>query len=363
MKRQVTESLLTAEIEGEGFEFLVDTVATVPLIKPTVSKAQLRKSKLQARGVSGMKLETLGVQNLKFIVRSPLGNMTFIHSFVVCPLDICSAGSLGLDFLQKVGADISLTDNSLTIHTKQFSLSSPGLSALASSDSAAPLNPPHGLITGGAGKARDLTDGWEDYESCMGTVELAETVSVPPLSGRIARGRVVRRGDSANFKAPPNYELMVEPVKRCLPGIYLARIVATVSCNVNNEISSDARGKTRRSEVPLGSEDGESLNSPWVNVKSRSCEKVRTSQRKAGSGERQPESPKSRLQEADADSLLEIDIGSRRVRKVLVPLKTDSAIILTHKDNLKGTRAMKLNTPGKQMEIEHGKQKVKLQDM
>jgi hypothetical protein len=310
VKRQVTEHLLTIEIEGERFEFVVDTGATVLLIKPTISKAQLRKGKVQARGVSGTQLEILGVQNIKFIMRSPLGSMTFIHSFVVCPLDICSAGILGLDFLQRVGGEISLTDNSLTIHTKHFPLSSAGLPALASSDSEAPLYPAHGLITRDAGRALDLTDGWENYESCIGTVELAETVSVPPLSGRIARGRVVRRGDSAEFKAPPNYELMVELVKRRLPGIYLARIVATVSCNVNNEISPGAHCSPRWSEVPLGRKDAERLTSPCVNIKSGSCEKGMTSQRQAGSGERQPGSQKSSLQEADAVSLLEIDIGN-----------------------------------------------------
>jgi hypothetical protein len=111
-------ALLTVAIEGERFEFVVDTGATVSLIKLTVSKAQLRKSQVQARGVSGMKLEILGVQNVKFIVRSQLGSKTFIHSFVVCPLEVCRAGILGLDFLQKVGAGISLTDNLLTIRNQ-----------------------------------------------------------------------------------------------------------------------------------------------------------------------------------------------------------------------------------------------------
>jgi hypothetical protein len=196
-------------------------------------------------------------------------------------------------------------------------------------------------------------------KAAIGTVELAETVSVPPLSGRIARGRVVRRGDSADFKAPPKYELMVEPVKRCLPGIYLARIVATVNCKVDNIISSDARGKSRRSVVPLGSEDAENWNSPCDKIKSGSCEKIMTPQRQAGSGERQPESPKSSLQEADPDSLLEIDIEDRRAAprlqwKVLVPLRTNSVLILTHKDKLEGTRAIKLSTPGKPVILKQG---------
>jgi hypothetical protein len=178
------------------------------------------------------------------------------------------------------------------------------------SDPGAPPNPAHGLITRDAGRALDLTDDWEDYESCIGTVELAETVSVPPLSGRIARGRVVRRGDSADVKAPPSYEIMVEPVKWCLPGIYLTRVVATVICNVDNEIFPGAHGAPRWSEVPWGSEDTEHWNSPCVDIKSRSCEKFMTPQRQVGSGERQSESPKSSLQEADTDSLLEIDIGN-----------------------------------------------------
>jgi hypothetical protein len=115
VKRRVTDPLLIIEIERERLEFVVNTGATVSLIKPTVSKAQLRKSQMQARGVSGTKLEILGVQNVKFIMRSPLGSMTFMHSFVVCPLDICSAGILGLDFLQRVGAEIGLTDPYPTI--------------------------------------------------------------------------------------------------------------------------------------------------------------------------------------------------------------------------------------------------------
>jgi hypothetical protein len=37
-------------------------------------------------------------------------------------------------------------------------------------------------------------------EQWTGIVELVETVLVPPLSGRIARGRVVRRGDPTELR-------------------------------------------------------------------------------------------------------------------------------------------------------------------
>ena len=66
----------------------------------------------------------------------------------------------------------------------------------------------------------EIVDDW------VGTVELAGTVTVPPLSARIARCRVVRRDDLTEVKVPRNQVVMVDP--ECLPGIYVARIVATL---------------------------------------------------------------------------------------------------------------------------------------
>jgi hypothetical protein len=99
----MAEPLLTVDIGRESFEFVVHTRATVSLIKPTISEAQVRKSKVQARGVSGTNSEVLDVQEIQFTIRFPSGSMTFIHPFIVCPLEICSDGILGLNFLQRVG--------------------------------------------------------------------------------------------------------------------------------------------------------------------------------------------------------------------------------------------------------------------
>ena len=65
-----------------------------------------------------------------------------------------------------------------------------------------------------------------------GTVELAETVTVPPLSARIARCRVVRRDDSMVVKVPRNQEILVDPDD--LPGVYMARVVATLQGNLSS---------------------------------------------------------------------------------------------------------------------------------
>jgi hypothetical protein len=48
--------------------------------------------------------------------------MTFTHTFAVSPLIRCSSGIIGMDFLQQVGAEISLTAQSLYIDRHSFPL-------------------------------------------------------------------------------------------------------------------------------------------------------------------------------------------------------------------------------------------------
>ena len=60
----MTEPLLTIEVGGEEFLFMVDTGAMVSLIQPTVSNAQVRPCNVQARGVTGTELDILGEQQL-----------------------------------------------------------------------------------------------------------------------------------------------------------------------------------------------------------------------------------------------------------------------------------------------------------
>jgi hypothetical protein len=69
----------------------------------------------------------------------------------------------------------------------------------------------------------------EAVEDWVGTVELTGTVTVPPLSVRIAQARVIRRDDLAVVvKVPQNQVVMVDTVAECLPGIHCARLVATL---------------------------------------------------------------------------------------------------------------------------------------
>jgi len=93
---------MTLEIGGEECEFMVDTGAMVSLIQPGIRKACVQPCDVQARGVTGTKLDLLE-QEVKFNLRSSNGDITFVCTFVVSPLKRCSSGILGMDFLQRVG--------------------------------------------------------------------------------------------------------------------------------------------------------------------------------------------------------------------------------------------------------------------
>jgi len=227
----VTEPVLTIDIGGEEFLFMVDTGAMVSLIQPGISRAQMQPCDVQARGVTCTQLDILGEQEVKFILRNSDNYMEFVHTFVVSPLKRCSSGILGMDFLQRVGAEISLTSRSLCIGHCSFPLRGQEL-GVSEVRRLANAGQTRSLCPGQEEKEDESVDDWE------GTAELAEAVTVPPLSVRIARCRVVRRDDSAVVKVPRKEAVFVDP--EGLPGIYMARVVATLEiCSMS---SSDASG-------------------------------------------------------------------------------------------------------------------------
>jgi hypothetical protein len=79
----------------------VDTGAMVSLIQPNISDAQERACDVQARGVTGTRLDISGEQSVRFTIRHKDCSATFTHTFVVSPLKRCSSGILGMDFLQR----------------------------------------------------------------------------------------------------------------------------------------------------------------------------------------------------------------------------------------------------------------------
>jgi hypothetical protein len=231
----VTEPMLTVARGGEEFSFMADTGAMVSLIQPGISKAQVQSCNVQARGITGTQLDILGEQEVKFKLQSDNGYMVFVHKFVVTPLNRCSSGILDMDFLQRVGAEISLTSSLLCIGHYSFPLKGqePEFSEVRQMATA---EQPDSRCIDEEARVEPVGD-WE------GTVELAETVTVPQLSVRIAQCRVIRRDGPVVDRVPRNEAVLIDP--EGLPGIYIARIVATLDCG--NMSSSDASG----SDMPV----------------------------------------------------------------------------------------------------------------
>jgi hypothetical protein len=243
-KGVVTEPVLAIYFGGEEYLFMVDTSAMVSLIQPGISKAQVQPCDVQARGVTGTKLDILGEQEVEFILRSNNGDITFVNTYVVSLLKRCSSGILGMDFLQRVGAEISLTDQLIYIDRYSFPLRGQEQGVLEVQR----------LIS--AEQTNSLSHDQEEDESVEdweGTIELVETVTLPPLSGRIARCRVVRRGDSMVVDKVPwcNEAVSLDP--EGLPGIYVARIVATLDvCDLMSSTDAKRMEPVSGRKSPLG---------------------------------------------------------------------------------------------------------------
>ena len=69
------ELLLEVQVEGIIHQFLIDSGASVSLIKPGVSQAEIAPTDLAARGITGAKLKSLGTQEVEI----QLGNRTYTH--------------------------------------------------------------------------------------------------------------------------------------------------------------------------------------------------------------------------------------------------------------------------------------------
>ena len=151
--------------------FMVDTGAMVSLIQPGISKAQVQPCEVQASCVTGTQLDLIGEQKVKFKLRNKHGSMTFVHRFVVSPSRRCRSGILGMDFLQRVGAETSLTAQLLCIGHCSFPLG--GLGADVSMVQRL-INAGH-EESSGLGSEEGEVESVGDWE---GTLELAETVTV-----------------------------------------------------------------------------------------------------------------------------------------------------------------------------------------
>jgi hypothetical protein len=59
------ELLLEVQVEGETHQFLIDSGASLSLVKPGVSQAEVRPTELATRGITGTKLKSIGTHKIE----------------------------------------------------------------------------------------------------------------------------------------------------------------------------------------------------------------------------------------------------------------------------------------------------------
>lgn len=98
---------------------LVDSGASVSVIKPGIVKSEIQTTRITARGITGSKLRVMGTQLTTFKV----GNRNFNYEFLVAPLDAEYSGILGVDILGHMEACIDFRTSTLLLGRKRYQLS------------------------------------------------------------------------------------------------------------------------------------------------------------------------------------------------------------------------------------------------
>jgi hypothetical protein len=73
------ELLLKVHVEGNLHRFLVDSEASLRLIKSGFISAEIKLTDLAARGITGTKLKSIGTQEVEIV----MGNRIYTHEFLV----------------------------------------------------------------------------------------------------------------------------------------------------------------------------------------------------------------------------------------------------------------------------------------
>jgi hypothetical protein len=95
--------MVVASVVGKETNWLVDTGATISVVRSEVSDKTVVRNTVLAKGVTGHNLNIVGSQELTLEFENGL---ELSHSFKVCPVKMGTGeihGILGLDFLVKIG--------------------------------------------------------------------------------------------------------------------------------------------------------------------------------------------------------------------------------------------------------------------
>jgi len=102
---------VTADIEGVRRDLILDTGSNISVLRPGVSRSDVRSTSIKPYGVTGKTLEIRGQQTVSL----KLDGHEFKHPFYVCSLPTNADGLTGLDFMKKTGANLDIGKGKISL--------------------------------------------------------------------------------------------------------------------------------------------------------------------------------------------------------------------------------------------------------
>jgi len=222
------ELLLEIEVEGRSHLVLVDSGASLSVMQPGVSDAELRPTQTVARGLTGNKFKTTGIQAITF----RRGSKTFKHEFLIARLVVDYSGILGVDILRRMEVRVDLWTSTLVLGRTSHRLTGQEVErcalinrqpqAVGEASGMGLVTPEPTIPKASVGTPiPGLSTGGSDIRSWE--VVASGPVVLPPLSQGIVVGKMRKTGD---LDVPR--EVLVEPVGLGTPGAYVARVPSRV---------------------------------------------------------------------------------------------------------------------------------------
>ena len=222
------ELLLEISIEGKCHFVLVDSGASLSVVKPGISNSELLPTQTAAKGITGKKLRITGTQIITFCV----GSKVFEHEFLIAPLDVDYSGVLGVNVLKRMQAKVDLRTSTLVLGRTSHRLSGQEVERLT-------LINCHPQVGREASGTRLITPEATGTDACEGIpipglspggtdirdldVLASGPVVIPPMSEGIVVGKIRGRDSLAISR-----EVLVEPAGIGMPGAYVARVASRV---------------------------------------------------------------------------------------------------------------------------------------
>lgn len=106
------ELLLGVEVVGQPYQCSIDSGASLTLVKPGVSQAEVRPMDTAARGITGAKLKSISNETTEVNLSSCVYNHEFLEY----------SGVVGLDISRPMEAKVDLCSSGLIIRRRRYEL-------------------------------------------------------------------------------------------------------------------------------------------------------------------------------------------------------------------------------------------------